>query len=378
MTVLLAVVLSPISFSGSQTSSIPSLENKIAMEGETLTITANDGSAYYWYIGVSNQKYLCNTETALKYGVEFSGGTSKTLVIKNINIKINDASFSCMEKEQPTGDNRYFGTLLYFVSIKVEPKKTQESNVSFFSTTSAVKSEMFNPPVPKPEYNLTKTSVNPGENVEMKVALALSDSEKGKLTYQWYESTKDDPDEAKAISGATAEAYTVSGNAHSGTTCYYFCKITNDLNGEKYTNMDSLAMVEVTFAGQHIQEYGEWKVTTEATCTDNGTKTRTCKCGDKQHETISLLGHTYGEWAVKTAATESTEGQEERSCIKCGSIETRVITIAAVQSTDNATDSIITQPAGFQNTTSWWLLAIIVGSIVAAILIFIVKRKVKK
>ena len=55
--------------------------------------------------------------------------------------------------------------------------------------------------------------------------------------------------------------------------------------------------VEVTCA----HEWGEW-TETPATCTEAGSKTRTCaKCGSVETEEIPALGHDFGEWSFDDA-----------------------------------------------------------------------------
>ena len=42
---------------------------------------------------------------------------------------------------------------------------------------------------------------------------------------------------------------------------------------------------------EHVHAYGEWEIVTNATCLTNGTRKRTCSCGESETETISALGH---------------------------------------------------------------------------------------
>ena len=74
-------------------------------------------------------------------------------------------------------------------------------------------------------------------------------------------------------------------------------------------------------------DYGEWAVTTPATCTKDGVETRVCKNNEKHTETraIAAKGHDFGEWVVITAPTEFEEGVEVRVCSICGEEETRSI-----------------------------------------------------
>ncbi|HNX13926.1 MAG TPA: hypothetical protein PK854_01995 [Oscillospiraceae bacterium] len=377
--ILLAAVLFSISFSGTQTRKIQSYS---IAEGGSLTLTAYEGSAYYWYIGDdANQKYFCNTDTALKYGVEFLGSNSRTLTIKSVNPKKFFAMVSCWDKEQPYSGNKYVGNELFICFVSLTSSKTKISSVPYASSAPSVISATFNSPIPKLEYNLKMASVNPGETINLIATHSLKESVKGLISYQWYESAKSDYCNAKAISDAISDTYTIDGNTHSGTTRYYYCIITNELNGEKYTNKgDGMEMVEITFAGEHIHAYSEWKIKTEPTCTENGVKTRTCECGDKQQEVISALGHTFSEWAVKTAANETAEGQEERSCIKCGAVESRIIPRTETSS-ESASSIPITQINGQsadQFKTKWWIFAIVLIGIAGGAVYGLILIKKKK
>ena len=76
----------------------------------------------------------------------------------------------------------------------------------------------------------------------------------------------------------------------------------------------------------HEHAFGEWVVVKEATELEEGSKERTCECGEKETETIEKLTHThaYGEWVVVKEATELEEGTKERTC-ECGEKETETI-----------------------------------------------------
>ena len=75
----------------------------------------------------------------------------------------------------------------------------------------------------------------------------------------------------------------------------------------------------------HTHAFGEWTVTTPATCTKDGVKTRTCACGETETQTIPATGHSFGEWTVTTPATCTVDGVESRTCSACGETETRAI-----------------------------------------------------
>ncbi len=78
----------------------------------------------------------------------------------------------------------------------------------------------------------------------------------------------------------------------------------------------------------HEHTYGEWVVEKAASCTENGSKYRTCTvadCDEKQTEVIPATGHSLGEWTVIKEATCTAEGTESRKCANCDYSETRAI-----------------------------------------------------
>lgn len=76
-------------------------------------------------------------------------------------------------------------------------------------------------------------------------------------------------------------------------------------------------------------EYGEWTVTTEATCNKPGQRERAClSCGEKETQEIKVTStHTYGEWETITAPSCVAKGEEKRVCSVCGDTEKKEIAI---------------------------------------------------
>lgn len=68
---------------------------------------------------------------------------------------------------------------------------------------------------------------------------------------------------------------------------------------------------------EHIHAYGEWTVTTPATCGADGVRTRACSgCDDVESEVITATGnHTAGDWTLN-----ETTGKEEQKCLVCGQV----------------------------------------------------------
>ena len=80
------------------------------------------------------------------------------------------------------------------------------------------------------------------------------------------------------------------GTLKAGTTYYYRMWITRF--GKEYVT----AVRSFTTLGGHTHSYGEWSVTTEATCNADGQQMRTCACGASETQTIPATGeHAYDD-----------------------------------------------------------------------------------
>lgn len=67
----------------------------------------------------------------------------------------------------------------------------------------------------------------------------------------------------------------------------------------------------------HQHSFSEWKVSEEATCTEEGEEIRTCSgCRLLQTRPIPALGHNYGDW-VETAPGCEQKGSRTKECSRC-------------------------------------------------------------
>ena len=72
----------------------------------------------------------------------------------------------------------------------------------------------------------------------------------------------------------------------------------------------------------------EWveNITSEATCTADGSLTRTCQlCGAVVTEIIPALGHDWGEWTVLEEPTCTGYGSSSHTCQRCGEVENQQV-----------------------------------------------------
>lgn len=81
---------------------------------------------------------------------------------------------------------------------------------------------------------------------------------------------------------------------------------------------------EIYISKDHQHEYGEWKTVSEATCTSDGIRTRTCACSVTERDVTPALGHS-GEWTVAKEATCTEEGSKTYICTVCGEEDSQPI-----------------------------------------------------
>lgn len=112
------------------------------------------------------------------------------------------------------------------------------------------------------------------------------------------------------------------------------------------TQIEKKYQVVVTLKAKH--SYGDWEVTKEATCTDNGEKERLCQregCDVVETEEIEALGHDFDQWTVVTEASDTQDGEAQRTCQRkdCDKIETKVLEKTGdddIDDIDDDTDNI--------------------------------------
>lgn len=71
----------------------------------------------------------------------------------------------------------------------------------------------------------------------------------------------------------------------------------------------------------HEHEYAE-EIVVAATCTESGTVSYTCECGDTYSEEIEPTGHDWGEYASNGDATYFADGTKTAVCASCGETDT--------------------------------------------------------
>ncbi len=111
----------------------------------------------------------------------------------------------------------------------------------------------------------------------------------------------------KMVAGVAVEA-TCTSSGYTPYTCENGC-------GESYKVYDATVK-------EH--SYVQVEYSSTATCTDGGTVTLKCTCGDTIEAVVPALGHSYGEWTVINPTAE-TEGSKTRECGRCHVTETVIL-----------------------------------------------------
>lgn len=92
-----------------------------------------------------------------------------------------------------------------------------------------------------------------------------------------------------------------------------------------------ICMCSLTACGEPATKehnWSDWEVTTAATCTTEGVKTRHCLdegCTETETQKIPKVAHNWGKWTEVTKPTTTTEGKMERTCSVGGEKETQTL-----------------------------------------------------
>ena len=128
---------------------------------------------------------------------------------------------------------------------------------------------------------------------------------------------------------AKAATCTEAGN-NEYWTCSECEKIFSDESGETEIGQEEI----VVAAKGH--SWSSWTVTKKATCTENGSRERTCaNCGGKETEAITATGHQWNStYNIDKEATCTEEGSKSKHCSVCNAINTS--TVSSISATGHA------------------------------------------
>lgn len=138
------------------------------------------------------------------------------------------------------------------------------------------------------------------------------------------------------LNGQSLKSVTYNGTALTGGVDYSTngnqvmlnAKFLDTLSNGTYTLVFNFSDSSDTFTlsvnkGGHVHDYTS-TVTKQPTCTEKGTETFKCDCGDTYTEDIPSLGHKF-EFVEKVEPTETAQGYSLYKCERCGETEKRDI-----------------------------------------------------
>lgn len=137
------------------------------------------------------------------------------------------------------------------------------------------------------------------------------------------------------------------------------CVIDDNGDNVEFLFEEQSIAIEPLSSCEHVP--GSWQTVSAATCTESGTRTKSCTiCGRVlQTETIPPTGHTAGDWVV-TVQPGVNEGERVKYCTVCGAVleteilrPTQAINIYANDVTTTA-GSTVTTNLYIENNTGIW------------------------
>ena len=107
-----------------------------------------------------------------------------------------------------------------------------------------------------------------------------------------------------------------------------------------------------TIAKTENHSWDAGKVTTKATCTEEGEKTFTCTiCGNTNTKKVNATGHRYGAYKVVKEPTNKRKGLKSKTCSVCGKIVYEAIPKTNFSPTDSSETNPDQNPQTSQKTT---------------------------
>ena len=107
-----------------------------------------------------------------------------------------------------------------------------------------------------------------------------------------------------------------------------------------------------TIAKTENHSWDAGKVTTKATCTEEGEKTFTCTiCGNTNTKKVNATGHSYGAYKVVKEPTNKRKGLKSKTCSVCGKIVYEAIPKTNFSPTDSSETNPDQNPQTSQKTT---------------------------
>lgn len=262
---------------------------------------------------VTYKWYTSKDDSAVATGVEYTPDISKADTVVSIWVEaINDCSATATTEPKIQSSGKIE------VKITVKPQ----------ATTPVLEDGQ-----PKDgNYSMNETAA----------ALMVRASANGTLSYQWYKNSEKSITGAEVIPGATSDSY-VPSTTTVGVT-YYYCKVTNTLNGTTKTNNSGIATVTVakviaTPVSVEISNKTENSITTGNT--------------KKYSVTVTLSDGTKvnnATWESDNSSIVSVDNDGNVTALKAGTATiTATYTAGGVEKNDSVSITVTDAPVGNGN-----------------------------
>lgn len=208
----------------------------------------------------------------------------------------------------------------------------------------------------------------------------------GTMKYQWYVTDIENMAMIRAIDYAEGDSYQVPEELGVKWYCYAAWNVVGGLESEPiYSRLIRVEFYEDGSA--HTHSFGEWMLTTEPTCTEEGIKTRECDCGVTERAAVPAVGHSWDAGRITREPTSEANGVKTYTCLVCKATKTEPVKYSGSLEGDNdekssvdpdkdkSTDSKENHEKDTEQTSPvknervsfpWWIVAVIAAVVIGA------------
>ena len=208
----------------------------------------------------------------------------------------------------------------------------------------------------------------------------------GTMKYQWYVTDIENMAMIRAIDYAEGDSYQVPEELGVKWYCYAAWNVVGGLESEPtYSRLIRVEFYENS--SEHTHSFGQWMVTTEPTCTEEGIKTRECDCGVTERAAVPAVGHSWDAGRITREPTAEADGVKTYTCLVCKATKTEPVKYSGSLEGDNdekssvdpdkdkSTDSKEKHEKDTEQTSPvknervsfpWWIVAVIAAVVIGA------------
>ena len=208
----------------------------------------------------------------------------------------------------------------------------------------------------------------------------------GVLRYPWYVTDIENMAMTRAIDYAEGDSERVP----EELGVKWYCDDAWNVAGGAVSEPAYSRLIRVEFyenSPAHTHSFGQWMVTTEPTCTEEGIKTRECDCGVTERAAVPAVGHSWDAGRITREPTAEADGVKTYTCLVCKATKTEPVKYSGTLEGDNdekgsvdpdkdkSTDSKENHEKDTEQTSPaenervsfpWWIVAVIAAVVIGA------------